>query len=56
MRFTRRAECAAKSTILPREFSLERERLAKIRDSKLKMLAAEGVKAEHMALLANYPI
>jgi hypothetical protein len=35
---------------------LERERLAKIRDSKLKMLAAEGVKAEHMALLANYPI
>jgi hypothetical protein len=35
---------------------LERVRLERIRGSKLKMLAAEGVKAEHMALLANYPI
>ena len=35
---------------------LERVRLERIRGSKLKMLAAEGVKAEHMALLAHYPI
>jgi hypothetical protein len=35
---------------------LERVRLERIRDSKLKKLAAEGVKTEHMALLAKYPI